>query len=100
MTEQLSDTERLIREAHEACPCRLNTYGICEIGCRDCPDPPHAQVPPCDCTWPGHAAIDAALRAVYLKGEDDGWHRCHRGGTGFRDADLPAWLPAGKEKAK
>ena len=72
------DPERALRGAHEACP-------LCEG---------HAVHETSPCGWYGHAAIDRAVRAAWLNGEDTGWHRCHRGMTG---GDRPSWLPADKE---
>jgi hypothetical protein len=94
-----TDAEKALREVHEACPCRFRSTQYAP-----CPDPSHrdilcgcqadtARVGPEEavepCVWPGHVAIDRAVRAAYLAGR----------GRGLTDARLePSWLPAEKER--
>ena len=54
-------------EAHAACPCRGDEYGICDVGCACSKMPEHPQVPLIDCRWPGHRAIDIALLEARLE---------------------------------
>ena len=91
-----SEAERLAGEAHEACPCKLAwhvsryaeppEYCDCLTWTKGGPGIP--------CTWPGHAAVNAALWAVFEAGRDyeERWQIQQPDG---KDPPLPAWLPKG-----
>ncbi len=92
------DAEKALREAHKTCPCTGvldDNFGICEFGCRCCKAEPHYQYPDgVECLWPGHSAIDFAVRVVFEAGVLHGGEIRNSRETA---PPLPSWLPADKE---
>ena len=108
--------EEAYREAQEACPCRRAMSGlnagefsaspcwrlrkkICRCGTQE-PNKPHIV-----CIWEGHAALDAALRALLAERGHVAKCQCHPAGPCTPRCILnhpryddnrcarPAWLP-------
>ena len=101
-----ADAGKLVKEAHATCPCDgARGYG-CDPFCRCYTNAEAAERAlgvdrinvSVECIWPGHAAIDAALRAAFEAGYNLHADNILRVNSGLGKAPLPDWLP--KERAE
>jgi hypothetical protein len=81
---QVTPLAKAIREAHGACPCMSLEFGVCDIGCDEA-GPPHPEVAPVPCIWPGHEIIRNVVRecakvaaGCYGEGRDEVEFHQHR----------------------
>ena len=124
MTDTKPDAAEALREAHHSCPCfwghKPEPHTTCDCGCKRY-GVQSGDVPPrdwLDCVWPGHAAINRAVRAAVLSTQEatavvagnvrDGYtasvYTCsaepsERSTTMIRDADGPWVLNSDAAKA-
>jgi hypothetical protein len=95
-----SSAEKALREAHEACSCRdARGYPTPDKGiCVCCIGDEQGG----ECGWPGHAAINRAVREAFEAGQRHRQDTMNLIDSGlmaaFDEKPLPSWLPAEETK--